>query len=50
MNNMMLFTSSWKNNKTFKMIPATEDCPFVECIFDSQLKVLAVIGKTLKHS
>lgn len=48
MNNMMLFASSWKNTKTFKMIPATDDCPFVECIFDSQLKVLAVIGKNKK--
>lgn len=48
MNNMMLFTSTWKNSKTFKMIPATGDCPYVECIFDPQLKVLAVIGRNKK--
>jgi hypothetical protein len=45
---MMLFTSTWKNSKTFKMIPATGDCPYVECIFDPQLKVLAVIGRNKK--
>lgn len=48
MNNMMLFTSTWKNSKTFKMVPATGDCPYVECIFDPQLKVLAVIGRNKK--
>lgn len=48
MNNMMLFTSTWKNSRTFKMIPTTDDCPYVECIFDSQLKVLAVIGRNKK--
>lgn len=46
--NMMLFTSTWKNSKTFKMVPATGDCPYVECIFDPQLKVLAVIGRNKK--
>jgi dihydroorotate dehydrogenase len=44
MKNMMLINSSWKSGKTFKMIPTTEDCPFVECIYDQELKVLAVIG------
>jgi hypothetical protein len=44
----MLFTSTWKNSKTFKMVPATGDCPYVECIFDPQLKVLAVIGRNKK--
>jgi hypothetical protein len=48
MNNMMLFTSSWKNTKTFKLIPTSADCPFVECIFDPQVKVLAIIGKNKK--
>jgi len=47
---MRLITSTWKETKTFKMIPATDDCPFVECIFDPQLKILAVVGKNKKES
>lgn len=48
MSNMMLITSTWKDGKTFKMIPTTADCPFVECIFDPQIKVLAVISRNKK--
>ena len=47
---MLLITSSWGNRKTFKMIPATEECPYNECIFDIDSKVLAVIGKERKES
>ena len=50
MKQMMLITSSWKNGQTFKMIPTTEDCPYVECIFDPQLKIMAVIGKNKKET
>lgn len=50
MKNMMLITSSWKSGKTFKMIPTTADCPFVECIYDQELKVLAVIGRHKKDT
>lgn len=46
----MLITSTWKNSKTFRLIPTTEDCPFVECIFDPQLKVLAIVGKNKKDT
>lgn len=48
MNNMMLITSTWKDGKTFKMIPTSAECPFVECIFDPQIKVLAAISKNKK--
>jgi len=50
MNNMLLITSSWKDGKTFKMIPTTKDCPFVECIYDQQVQVLAVIGSSKKDT
>lgn len=50
MNNMLLITSSWKEGKTFKMIPTTKDCPFVECIYDQQIQVLAVIGSSKKDT
>jgi len=47
---MMLVTSTWGNNKTFKMIPTLIDCPFNEAIFDRDSKVLAFIGKEKKQS
>ena len=48
MSNMMLITSTWKEGKTFKMIPTDADCPYIECIYDPQIKVLAVIGAITK--
>jgi hypothetical protein len=47
---MMLVTGSWGNNKTFKLIPATPDCPYNEAIFDRDSKVLALIGREKKQS
>lgn len=46
----MLVTGSWGNNKTFKMVPITPDCPYNEAIFDRDSKVLALIGKEKKQS
>jgi hypothetical protein len=50
MNNMMLITSTWKDGKTFRLIPVSEECPYLECIYDVQLKVLAVISKEKKDN
>lgn len=47
---MMLVESTWQDTKTFKMIPVSNDCPYVECIFDPSSKVLVLIGKTTKTS
>ncbi len=47
---MLLITSSWGANKTFKMIPATPDCIYNEAIFDLDSKVLALISKEKKES
>jgi hypothetical protein len=47
---MRLITSTWGPAKTFKMIPITKDCPYNECIFDVNTKVLAIIGKESKES
>jgi len=49
MKNMMLITSSWKNHETFKLIPTTQDCPYVEGIYDRELSVLALIGNVKKQ-
>ena len=47
---MMLTTSNWGPNKTFKMIPINQDCPYVEAIFDPSSKILAIISKVAKSS
>jgi len=45
---MILINSSWQGGKTFKMIPSSADCPYVECIYDPNLKVLAIVGNIKK--
>jgi hypothetical protein len=45
---MILINSSWQGGKTFKMIPSSTDCPYVECIYDPNLKVLAIVGNIKK--
>lgn len=49
MKNMMLITSSTKEGeKTFKLIPIAEECPYVEGIFYTGNKILALIGVNKK--
>ena len=36
--------------KSFKMIPITLDCPYVECMYSSKDNVMAVISKVMKQS
>ena len=36
--------------KSFKLVPITLDCPYVECLFSAKDKVLAVISKTMKQT
>lgn len=48
--NMMLFTSFWGQADTFKMLPVTKDCPFVEVIYDPKTTLLVVIGVTEKEN
>lgn len=49
-NSMRLITSTWGPARTFKMIPITKECPYNECIFDVNTKVLAIISKESKES
>ena len=49
-NSMRIITSNWGPARTFKMIPVTKDCPYNECIFDVNTKVLAIISKESKES
>jgi len=45
---MILVQSSWQETQTFRMIPITESCPYVECIYDPGTNVFVVILKTTK--
>ena len=46
--NMLLVKSTWNEGETFRMIPISQDCPYVECIFDPSTKVFVVISKVTK--
>lgn len=47
--NMLLVSSYWGESKSFKLIPANNECPFVEAMYDPTTGLLAVIGKTRKQ-
>ena len=48
--NMMLVNSSFRNAKSFTLIPVSADSPYVEAMFDPQSSILAVISKVMKQS
>lgn len=48
--NMMLITSSFRNVKSFSLIPVSNDSPYVEAMFDPSSSILAVISKIQKHT
>ena len=48
--NMMLMNSVFVMQKSFKMIPITLDCPYVECIYSPHEDMFVVISKVMKQS
>ena len=44
-NTRMLIQSTWNEKQTFRMIPISESCPYVECIMDPETKVFVIISK-----
>jgi len=46
----MLITSAFRQVKSFSLVPVTEDCPYVEAMFDPTGGILAVITKVKKSS
>jgi hypothetical protein len=49
-NTMMLVQSTWNDKQTFRMIPITDSCPYVECIMDPDTRVFVIISKIKKTS
>ena len=47
---MMLIKSAFGSMKSFKLIPITNDCPFVECLFSPSEKIMVVISKFMKNA
>lgn len=48
--NMLLFSSPWNKVPSFRLFPATLECPFTEAIYDRIQRVLVVISKIpVKH-
>lgn len=47
---MLAINSVWGNNKTFRMFPVDSSCPYTECIYDPETKILVVISKLNKQS
>ncbi len=48
--NMLLVSSEWKDNQTFKLIPIDKDCPYNECIWDKDNNILAIVSKEKKDN
>ena len=48
--NMLLTTGTFRNVKTFNLVPVTLDCPYVEAMFYPTTTILAVITKNMKQS
>lgn len=47
---MLLVTSIWQDQKSFRLIPFATDCPFSEGIYDPDSKVLVLMGNTRKET
>lgn len=47
---MLLITSLWGEDKTFRMIPITPEAPYNEVIWDLDQQVLIVISKVKKDA
>ena len=48
--NMILINAPFGMSRSFKMIPVTLDCPYVECIFSTEDKIMVVISKAMKQA
>tara|TARA_Y100001937_G_scaffold35077_1_gene50351 strand:+ start:1008 stop:1454 length:447 start_codon:yes stop_codon:yes gene_type:complete len=48
--NMILINAPFGMTRSFKLIPVTLDCPYVEAIFSTEDKILVVISKAMKQS
>ena len=48
--NMRLFTTFWGQEQTFRLMPTTADCPYMEVIYHPSAQMLVVMSKTFKEN
>lgn len=41
----MIYSGTWQGQQTFRLMPTSEDCPYMEGLFDPANKVLVIITK-----
>jgi hypothetical protein len=47
---MKLITTNWQNQKSFRLIPVSNDCPYSEGIYDPDSKVLVLMSVIRKET
>jgi hypothetical protein len=47
--NMLIVSTYWGEAKSFKLIPTSNDCPYLEAMYDPTTGLLAIIGKSKKQ-
>lgn len=47
--NMLVYHTDWNGQRSFRMLPVTDDCPFNEAIYDPEMKILAIVSKEYKE-
>lgn len=47
---MMLKSSNWGPTESFSLMPISNDCPYIEGLYNPMAKTLAIIGKTKKDT
>lgn len=48
--NMLLITTYWGQNKTFKLMPINKECPHMEVLYDPSVQMLVALSKTMKEN
>jgi len=48
--NMLLFTTFWGQEQTFRLMPTSNDCPYMEAIYHPSAEMLVVMSKTFKQN
>lgn len=48
--NMLLITTYWGQDETFKLMPVNKDCPYMEVLYDPKVKMLVAMSKDMKQN
>lgn len=48
--NMLLITTFWQDYETFKLMPISSNCPFIEVIYERHTEMLIVLNKHFKDN